>query len=114
MIVKSNQMQDELRPNMRGGDGTAVCRSLFGKALPAHCRLVSTITLDKGSSIGQHTHTGECEMFYILSGEVLYNYNGNDIILTKGDATITYDGEAHGVTGLSEEPAVLMAVIVLS
>lgn len=113
MICRAEEMQKEQRANMRGGNGTVALTALLGDNLPKNCRLASLITLQKGTSIGAHQHMGESEIFYILSGSVIYNDNGQEVILNKGDACVAHSGESHSVCGNSDDPAILLAVIIL-
>ena len=110
MICKNSKGTVEKRDSMRGGNGTVQIEHLFD-ALPASCRLFSVITLEKGTSIGEHEHLQEAELFYVLSGAAIYTDNGVPSMLTAGDSTIVRGGK-HSVEGVSDEPCRILAVIV--
>ncbi len=110
MICKANNGITEKREHMRGGEGTVNIEHFFEK-LPTGCRLASILTLPKGTSIGEHEHMRESELFYVLSGAALYNDNGLTGMLTQGDCAIVSDGN-HSIEGISDEPCKVLAVII--
>ncbi len=114
MIVRSAEKTTEIREKMRGGEGRVeVSAFLTADHLPKKCRLFSELRLEKGCGIGAHTHQQESEIFYVLSGEAVYNDNGVEQTLKVGDIAICKSGESHAVRNDKETPAVLLAVIIL-
>lgn len=110
MICKQGNGTTEKREHMRNGEGTVSIEHFFPK-LPAGCRLASVLTLPKGTSIGEHEHNHEAELFYVLAGAALYNDNGLTSMLTQGDCAIVSDGR-HSIEGISDEPCRVLAVII--
>ena len=110
MICKADKGTIEKRDNMRGGEGTVNIEHFFEK-LPSGCRLASILSLSKGTSIGEHEHNHESELFYVISGAALYNDNGVTAMLTQGDCAITSNGR-HSIEGISDEPCRVLAVII--
>jgi len=110
MICKAGKGAPEKRDNMRGGEGTVNIEHFFD-ILPSGCRLASILNLSKGTSIGEHEHAHEAELFYVLSGAALYNDNGVPTMLTQGDCAITSNGR-HSIEGISDEPCRVLAVII--
>ena len=77
--------------------------------------LYAKVTIPAGSSCGYHTHTGDCETYYILSGEAVYDDNGVKRIVKAGDVTFTPDGSSHGMDNTAgKEDLVFMALIIKS
>lgn len=113
MVIKANQMQTEHREKMRGGEGTV---NLLGAVppefLPQKCRLFSVVTLDKGCSIGRHTHEGETEFFYVLQGQGVLDDNGTITALNQGDCSICRSGEYHGIANEKDTPLKFVAAII--
>ena len=105
-------MKNTVKVNMRGGDGQAVVTDLldkgeyFGKA-----RLVATITLEPGSSIGEHVHEAEEEIFYVIKGTAQYLDNGSWVTLNTGDSCICTDGQSHSLANRGDETLVVLALI---
>ena len=112
MVYAKDGMSMEERPNMRGGSGTVKMVKLV-KDLPKNTRLFNRIVLEKGVSIGEHTHEGETEMFYFISGHGRVLDDGVWRDVEPGDSMTTPSGHSHGVENTGDEPLVLAAVIVL-
>ena len=74
-------------------------------------RLLSELVLVPGAQIPVHTHTGEFEVFLILSGEATYFDNGETIILAPGDVALCKEGETHGIANKSDRDMTLVAFI---
>ncbi len=112
MIIKKDTNPIDEKPNMRGGTGTAQLRPILaGDDLPPNCRLFSLITLPVGASIGEHVHTGECELFYFLNdGQVLDD--GERIDIKAGDAMRTGSTHSHSVINTGADELRFVAVII--
>lgn len=112
MIKRNNAMETDVRENMRGGDGKVAITEILKKGeYKGGARLVGTITLEKGCSIGAHVHENEEEIFYIIEGTATYNDNGKVEILNKGDCCICLGGEEHSIRNNEEETLTVFAVI---
>ena len=113
MIKKAAEFKTDYRENMRGGNGTVEITNFVTPAeLNDKGRMFANITLKPGCGIGFHVHEAESELFYLIKGEVLYNDNGVEQVLTAGDVMICPAGTGHGVTNNGTETAELCAVIV--
>ena len=63
MIKRSENMNSVVNVNMRGGDGQVSIREVLLKGeYKGNARLVGTITLEPGCSIGAHVHENEEEI----------------------------------------------------
>ena len=99
---------------MRGGDGQAIITNLFEKEeLLGRSRMLGTLRLEPGCSIGVHPHENEQEYFYIIKGNPVYRDDDKEIQLYEGDATLCEDGHSHGIRNVCEEDCVVTALIVL-
>lgn len=115
MHLEEKDMPFEIRHNMRGGEGTVKLMGIVQKdALPPKVRLASLVTLEKGCGIGFHEHSGEEEMFYVLSGEGILNDNGIERLIKAGDSHLCKDGQSHAVHNEKDEPYKMLAVVVLN
>lgn len=74
--------------------------------------LYALIRLLPGEEVEYHIHTGETEIYYILSGKALYDDNGEKIELDVGDVTFTPDGSGHGIKNIGQETLKFMALVV--
>ncbi len=118
MIWRKEQMQQETREQMRGGKGSVTVRHLMsrepvnGEGMPPNARLFAMLTLPPGASIGEHTHEGEAELFYFLSGEGVVNDDGIGRMVSAGDSAVTMSGHSHSVENTGSEDLVILAAIV--
>lgn len=112
VIKKAKDMTNEVKVNMRGGDGEVTVTNAFEKGeYKGKSRLVGTLTLEKGCSIGEHVHENEEEVFIILQGTATYNDNGKTVKLQKGDACLCLGSQKHSLRNDCDETLVVAAVI---
>jgi mannose-6-phosphate isomerase-like protein (cupin superfamily) len=71
------------------------------------------ITIEKGSSIGEHDHVNETEYYWIVSGEGVVTEADGDKVVGPGDLVITGGGASHAIRNEKDEPLVFMAIIIL-
>lgn len=115
MIKKEKGLNVDRVTNMRGGKGTPeITRFLEGSEFHGKGRLFGKIVIKPGDSIGFHQHVGECETFYILSGEGLYNDNGNEYKVAKGDILYTDNNESHSIENIGDGDLELIALIMFA
>lgn len=117
MIRRGEEMVTEIRERMRGGEGQVEITHLLSPGdYQGNMRLCARLTLLAGCSIGHHDHQHEEEIFYCLSGEgELSGEPGEPMqILRAGDSAICRAGESHSIRNGSQEPLVLVAVILLT
>lgn len=113
MIKKAEHMTDEIKVNMRGGDGETTIKTVFEKGeYKSKARLIATISLEKGCSIGEHIHENEEEIFIIQQGTATYNDNGEIKTLKKGDACLCLDKQKHSIRNDYDETLIFTAVII--
>ena len=112
MIRRAEEMEREIRKEMRGGKGEAHFTHVYKKdELKGNSRLFARITLNPGCSIGDHTHNEEEEIYYILTGKGLVIDNGEATEVFAGDAVLTRDGATHSIENTGDEPLEFVAVI---
>ncbi len=113
MIITEGDMKLERREEMRGGAGAVAIRHLVAGEELSGGRLFSEINLEKGCSIGSHTHTGETEYYYILSGNGTVVEDSGTKQVSPGDLVITGNGESHSIRNSGEETLRFIALILL-
>ena len=115
-MVRKNSERIITKAPIRGGHGDIESRKilnspeeLYGKGtIFNHCIVLP------GDSIGDHLHTGNNEIYYVLSGSADYNDNGTTVKIEAGDVTVCNDGESHGVVNNGTEPLEMIALILNS
>ena len=106
----------EKKENFKGGQGVILLEHLLNdEQMDGMCRMYAKVTLMPGSSIGYHTHDGDSETYYILSGEGTYiNNNKEETAIYDNDVTFTADGEGHSIINTGNQKMVLIALIINS
>ncbi|MFZ5974052.1 MAG: cupin domain-containing protein [Bacillota bacterium] len=113
MYVAKEDMTTYTRERIRDGNGTIKLLRMFPEEeQPAKCRLYSILTLEKGCSIGWHTHDDETEIYYILRGEAVTDDNGTIRTLRPGDVTVTGKGAGHWIENRCDEPMEMFVVVI--
>lgn len=114
MISKKNGREIDVRTGAEGGKGSIAMDKLNSQVIkPAKVRKLAHAKLEPGSSVGYHTHHGESETFYILSGKGKYSDNGTEIEVNAGDVTFTPDGEGHSIENIGDDVLEFMLLIVV-
>ena len=111
MIVRNRERQDDVREQMRGGDGAVVIRQPGAPAAP-HCRMAAELLLGPGCSIGEHIHEGESETFFILEGQGTYYDDGQAQQVASGDTCICYSGHSHALANTSDADLRVFGVMI--
>ena len=107
---------DEIKVTTEGNKGGKVKMFLSDlrdfNGLNEKVSLYALIRLLPGEEVEFHVHTGETEIYYILSGKALYDDNGEKLELDAGDVTFTPDGSGHGIKNIGQETLRFMALVV--
>lgn len=115
MIKRADEMNKQIKVNMRGGDGQAVVNEVLSKGeYKGNARLVGTILLESGCSIGEHIHENEEEIFYVIDGVATYNDNGKEVKLYKGDSCVCLGGEKHSVANKDKDGKLVLFAVILT
>lgn len=114
MISKKNSRVIDVRTGAEGGKGSIAMDKLNSQVIkPSKVRKLAHAKLEPGASVGYHTHYGESETFYILSGKGKYSDNGTEIEVNAGDVTYTPDGEGHSIENIGDDVLEFMLLIVV-
>ncbi|MEA5010302.1 MAG: cupin domain-containing protein [Angelakisella sp.] len=115
MIKRANEMRLALEHELKGGrDTTRVYNILEPEEMFGTGRLFGISIIPPGGSIGQHTHTGDFETYYILKGKALVNDNGVVAELGPGDMIQCKDGDYHSIENPGDIDLEYVAVILYS
>ena len=76
-------------------------------------RMYSLAELKPGEEVEFHVHNNESEMYYILSGEGIYDDNGTEYEVHPGMVTHTPSGKGHGIKNTGEDMLKFIALIIL-
>ena len=114
MVKHESDMQQEIRTQMRGGEGEVeILHILKKEEVKGKTRLIARIRLKAGCSVGFHRHEQEEEIYYILSGKGQVDDNGKVLDIGPGDVIHTGDGAGHAIANTDSDPLEFMAIILL-
>lgn len=112
MIKRANEYKSYDLPNFLNGKGTLTMLDILQPDdMKPNGRKYALVTIPAGASLGYHVHKGDAETYYVLSGRGLYNENGTPVEVSAGDMTYCPDGEGHGIENNSDEPLIMLALI---
>lgn len=106
MLIKFDEMKDTVLEKFKGGEGTLISKMhtdtngkiMRGRLLPHSC-------------IGLHTHEGNSEIIFILSGVGKVLYDGEYLPLKPGDCHYCPMGHEHSLINESDEELTFYAIV---
>lgn len=112
MIRREAEMRTLVREHLRGGEGTIEnIMILEPEQMLGKCTLCAKFFFAPGTSIGEHAHVDDAEIYYVLEGELTVVEDGVEHILKPGDVAFTANGASHKVENRTTQQAVMLAVI---
>jgi mannose-6-phosphate isomerase-like protein (cupin superfamily) len=112
MIKKADSLQPIEYENRFGGQGKIAMKPLLSpEEFCGKGRLLSHTFIYPGSSIGEHTHQGDFETYYILKGTGVVNDNGTLTQVGPGDVVYTGSGKSHSIENTGSQDLELIAMI---
>lgn len=106
MIIDFNNIEEKHIEGFKGGNGPFLTRmSDDGKV-----KIMRNI-LQPGSSIGLHTHKGNCEVMFVLKGEITFTCDGQKETAKAGEVHYCPEGHNHCAENLTNEDAEFFAVV---
>ncbi len=106
MIIDFDKIQEKEIPQFKGGDGCVDAR-IFDDGSAK----IMKMRLEPGSSIGTHTHEGNAEVIFILSGKGTHIADGAQEEALPGNALYCPKGHTHTLRNTGTEPLVFYAVV---
>ena len=107
MTLDLRSIEPAVVPHFKGGAGEALVRTVFSDEMG---RVVS-LTLPVGASIGLHTHTGNCEVIYILSGSGQCIDDDTQYPVAAGMCHYCPEGHTHSIVNTGDTPLELLGVL---
>lgn len=113
MVRKNKKIPIVSKEQLLGGAGvTDVQYLLSSEELNDKGRLFASFSIEPGGSVGFHTHDGESEIFYIVSGKARYKDDISEYVIEPGDVTITSSGEGHSIENIGDCPLHYIGVVI--
>jgi len=113
MILRGSDMKVTVNNEFLGGKGTLTNTTFLNNEDACGAgRLFVKSMLTPGSSIGCHTHKGDFENYYILSGKALVSDNGEEFVLEPGDSILCRNGQSHSIENVGDTNLEYIALII--
>lgn len=106
MRIRFDQMEENVIPRMRGGEGSVAARMYTDQN-----NKIMRGRLSPGGSIGLHTHDTSSEIIYILSGTGKVLCDGEYEPLSAGDCHYCPQGYAHSLINDSQGELCFLALV---
>lgn len=96
------------------GEGITYVKDLLVEnELYSKVKLIASATLNVGDSIGFHRHYNEMEIYIITSGDGIFNDNGFEYKVHRGDICITRHSEGHALKPNGDKLEFIVEIISL-
>jgi len=106
MIIDFSKLEETTIDGFKGGAGIMHSRAWFD----GHNRIMLN-RLEPNACAGLHKHTGNCEMIYVLSGELDFEDNGTMEHCVEGQLHYCPNGHNHSFKNNGTEQAVFLAIV---
>ena len=112
MITNVQEIVPEVAEDVRGGTGTAYAHKLLDLFPGSAIKSVGLVRLEPGASVGAHSHNGDEDFYYCLSGIGIVVDNGVEHPFTPGTLQITRDGETQAIRNTGETELVFLGALI--
>lgn len=85
--------------------------SIFSKIVLEDKNKIMYGTMPVGSSIGEHTHVDNCEMFYVLKGKVKVICDGIEEFIEENNLHYCPQGHTHTIINDTNVEVAYLAII---
>ena len=114
-MIRNQKDIEAVQKELFGGPGQVAMQHLLtGDEFHGKGRLFARMTLKPGARVGEHTHTGDFEVYYCLQGEGTFIDNGKSNPFKPGDVAYTWEGDSHSLINSGSEDLVFMALVLFT
>jgi len=106
MVIDFDDIKECRTMNFKGGKGPLDSRSFSDDDVK-----IMYSTLRPGSSTGLHTHNGNSEVIYIISGEATFHYDDTTEVVRVGQCHYCPEGHSHYMENLTDHDLVYLAIV---
>ncbi|MBQ8047433.1 MAG: cupin domain-containing protein [Prevotella sp.] len=106
MIIDFNAIAEEKISGFKGGEGELLMRSFTDDK----CRIMH-LSLASGATVGHHLHAENCEVIFMLKGELTFVCDGQEETLHSGQVHYCPKGHAHSYENRGREDVEYFAVV---
>ena len=112
MIQNIHEIVPEIAQGVRDGNGTVYAHKLLDAYPGSAIKSLGLVRLEPGATIGAHSHNGEEDFYYCISGSGIVVDNGIECSFTPGTLQITRDGETQAIRNTGETELVFLGALV--
>ncbi len=112
MIKNLNEITADIAENVRGGTGIVHAHKLLDIFPGSAIKSVGVVRLEPGANIGDHSHHGDEDFYFCISGTGIVVDNGIEHPFTPGTLQITRDGETQAIRNTGETELVFLGALV--
>ena len=108
-ILKSKDIIPEALCCCHNGEGTLMCKSLLDPLGSEQFAFMHSDEIPAGVSVGEHLHTDEEEIYYLISGKGILTYDGKQYDMKAGDISLCKPGHSHGFWAIDDSRMIVVA-----
>lgn len=106
MIIDFNNIEEQILPHFKGGEKEYAAKMQFDGSV----RIMKG-RLAPGASIGMHTHTDDTEIIFMTKGNATVIYDGETLTLSEGQCHYCPKGHTHSLINTSDSDIEIQAVV---
>lgn len=112
-MIKRAASLKKLEKCVRNGPGTYQITMLAdSEELDGKAHEMTMAVIRPGCGSGYHTHEKNCEICFLLDGELEVRDDDITTTITAGDVTVTKDGHGHCLVNKTDKPATIISLII--
>jgi len=111
MIRKLSDLVAEPKLNIRGGVGAATGTDLLKQGEMDGIVSFGRMTLEPGTTIGEHAHPNTEDLYLILEGRGTGVLDGEHFPVEAGDLFLVKAGGSHGLINDSDGPLTFLGLL---
>ena len=96
VLCRSDEIKTKTYDQCHNGKGLLYCKSLLDGFEKSMFSLMHYDDIRAGVSIGEHLHTKNEEIYFLLSGTGTLIFDGEEYDMNPGDVSLCTVGHSHG------------------
>ena len=112
MIKNVHEVIPEVAEAVRGGSGSVTAHKLLDLFPGSAIKSVGLVRLEPGASVGDHSHKGDEDFYFCISGTGIVVDNVVEHPFIPGTLQITRDSESQAIRNTGETELVFLGALV--
>ncbi len=106
MVIDFEKIKEVRTMDFKGGKGPLDSRNYADENVK-----IMYSTLRPGASTGLHTHVGNSEIIFVISGEGTFHYDGEIEVVRAGQCHYCPEGHSHYMENLTDHDLLYFAIV---